>query len=221
MAGQRDIHDFYFKEAKREGYYSRAAYKLIEIDDRRHLLAKGQRVLDCGCAPGSWLQVAATRVGPRGRVVGVDLKEIKRQFAENVVIHQDDMRTIEAKLLRDGQPHFDVVLSDMAPTTTGDRTIDHHGSIRLAHLVLDRCGDLLKRGGATAIKIFEGEAYPEVLERARARFANVKGFKPKASRNISTEIYLVATDFDPDATDPVTEEQERVAPPRPSAGWGS
>ncbi len=227
----RDIHDHYFRQAKREGYLSRAAYKLIEIDDRKKILGKGDRVLDCGAAPGSWLQVTSKRVGPGGIVVGVDLKPITHQFPEgNVHVIQGDLRELSACDLlcmacgeegTDEPPLFNVVLSDMAPNTTGDRTIDHHASNRLCHSVLDLCPQLLRPGGSIVMKVFEGEAYPELLDRCRALFEAVKGFKPKASRAVSTEMYVTSRGYRGRAASP--DRVDATGPPRrqPSTGWGT
>lgn len=211
----RDLHDHYFREAKREGYLSRAAYKLIEIDKRKELLHRGDRVLDCGAAPGSWLQVVSKRIGPRGIVVGIDKRLIDHVFElDNVRCVQGDLEEIGAEellsyLADDNTPgpssaassdpasgrRFDVILSDMAPDTTGDRMTDHFASARLCHAVLDRCGALLTEGGHLAMKVFEGESHTELLERCRALFVRVKGFVPKASRHKSTEIYIIARGF--------------------------
>lgn len=212
----REVQDHYFRLAKQEGYLSRAAYKLIELDDRRKLLRKGDRVLDCGCAPGSWLQVAAKRVGPKGHIVGIDLKPVIGNFAPNVRIIEGDLTEMNLADLLGDLDAFDVILSDMAPSTTGDRTIDHHGSVRLCHAALDRCRDLLAPGGKIALKVLEGEAYPELLERAKTMFTKVKGFKPKASRGESTEIYLTAEGFQPNAEGATPAELPQK--PQPS-GW--
>lgn len=218
----RELHDHYFKQAKRDGYRSRAAYKLIEIDERRSVLSKGSRVLDCGAAPGSWIQVVVKRIGPRGRIVGIDLQPLDHGLAsDSVTILEGDLRETPAATLLEpiGGARFDVVLSDMAPNTTGDRTIDHHGSIRLCQAVLDRCRDVLADGGNLVMKVLEGEAYPELIERTRKAFEKVKGFKPKASRGDSTEMFVIAHGYRGAASDPVIED---VALPkkRPSAGWG-
>ena len=217
----RELHDHFFREAKREGYRSRAAYKLTELDDRRSLLRRGDRVLDCGAAPGSWLQVIAARIGPKGRVVGVDLKEIDPEgLPANVQTIAADLRDVSVETLAqavgapEGAPPFDVVLSDMAPNTTGDRTIDHFGSIRLCQLVMERLGEWLKPGGHMALKVLEGEAYPDLMQQARTMFAQVRSFKPKASRSISTEIYLIAQERKAELPAPPP-----VAPKRPSQGW--
>lgn len=220
---QRELHDHYFKLAKREGYLSRAAYKLIEIDDRRNVLAKGDRVLDCGCAPGSWVQVAAQRVGPNGCVLGIDLQAVEHHFHEdNVRIVRGDLVETSAEALSDGAA-FDVVLSDMAPSTSGDRSIDHHGSVRLCLAVLDRCPALLRSGGNAVIKIFEGEAYPDVLERMKSLFEKVRGFKPKASRSDSTEMYLIGHGYrSGSAQQSKVDEVRATLPsrkPKPKSGW--
>lgn len=239
MARQRQDH--YFRQARREGYRSRAAYKLIEIDDRRGLFKPGDRVLDCGAAPGSWLQVASSRVGPKGFVVGIDLRPLDAGFPmNNVRVVQGDFLEMPARALLDALDEadagrdapatlrrFDVILSDMAPNTSGSRTIDHHQSVRLCHGVLDRCPDLLRPGGRLAVKVFEGEAYPQLLRRAAAMFEAAKGFTPKASRAASTEIYLLATGFTgaaaPEESPPGDDAGESAPPPpaapAPRPGW--
>lgn len=191
-----EVQDHYFRQAKRDGYVSRAAYKLIEIDDRKKVLSRNDHVLDCGAAPGSWLQVAAKRVGPKGTVTGIDLKPISHTFNEkNISTIEGDLTTVSTEELLGGQGRFHVILSDMAPNTTGDRLIDHHGSLRLCEAVLDRCTDLLKPGGKLVMKVFEGEAYPQLLQRLREVFSKIKGFKPKASRDSSTEMYIIGEGF--------------------------
>jgi 23S rRNA (uridine2552-2'-O)-methyltransferase len=192
----RDVQDHYFRLAKKEGYLSRAAYKLIEIDDRRKILRRGDCVLDCGAAPGSWLQAAAKRVGPRGVVVGIDLKPITHAFTEaNVRTVVGDVVNIAASELLGDLAAFDVILSDMAPSTTGVPSADHHHSVRLCEALLDRCKELLRPGGTVCMKVFEGEAYPALLSRTKAMFETVKGFKPKATRGESREMYIVATGY--------------------------
>ncbi len=236
MSREREIQDHYFRQAKRDGYLSRAAYKLIEIDDRRKILRKGDYVLDCGSAPGSWLQVVSKRVGAKGRVMGIDLRPIRHQFPiKNVSLIEGDFcdEPVESLLPTDvshgDRRLFDVVLSDMAPSTTGDRNIDHHQSIRLCHSVLDRCSDLLapgrgSGGGSVVMKVLEGEAYPELLARVRRLFDSAKGFKPKASRAISTEIFLIGQGYrGPDEETRPSEAGDAHAPGKrkPSPGWGA
>lgn len=217
----RELHDHFFKRAKEQGYRSRAAYKLVEIDDRKRLLRRGDWVLDAGCAPGSWLQVLGQRLGPEGRAVGVDLKETDpRGLRPNVRAVVGDLETVTLRELLGAwhderlgpsptnpsrgspsprsssgswptRPPFDVVVSDIGPDTTGDPSGDSIRSIRLCNTLLDRCGAWLRRGGHLAMKVYEGGEYPELLRRARALFEDAKGFKPEASRSESVEIYLV------------------------------
>ncbi len=250
MEMARELHDHYFREAKREGYLSRAAYKLIEIDTRKGLLRRGDCVLDCGAAPGSWLQVASKRVGPRGLVVGIDRRPIDHVFGlDNVRCVHADLEEVETErllsyLAEDQRPgpsssgaaaessdsasrkRFDVILSDMAPDTSGDHTADHFASARLCHAVLDRCGDLLVEGGRLAMKVLEGESYAELLDRCRVLFEKVKGFVPKASRHKSTEIYVIARGYrgreaaEADFADRAA--AQPPPPPRPrSTGWAT
>jgi 23S rRNA (uridine2552-2'-O)-methyltransferase len=186
---------------------------LTEIDDKRKILHKKDLVLDLGAAPGSWLQVASQRVGSKGRVIGVDLKAIDPLHLENVETLEADVTTLSLDSFG-SDCLFDVVLSDMAPSTTGNRTIDHHGSIRLCHTALDIAATLLRPRGNLVMKVLEGEAYKELLERCESCFSVAKGFKPKASRAISTEMFIVCTGRQDDMPKPID-----VAPPRPSSGW--
>ena len=218
----REVQDHWFREAKRQGYRSRAAFKLIEIDDRRKILSKGDLVLDAGAAPGSWCQVAARRVGPRGRVVAIDLKRIDRHLMpETVELIEGDLREFDP--LEVGIERFDTVLSDMAPDTTGDRFGDHHRSVRLCHDLLDRSRTWLRPGGNLVMKVFEGEAYRDLLDRAAAMFDKAKGFKPKASRGESVEMFVVCQGHRPESEDAGSEEPVDPsmvpAPPRPKPGW--
>ena len=213
MSSQRVLHDHFFREAKRNGYRSRAAYKLLEIDDKRDILRKRDYVLDLGAAPGSWLQVASKCVGPRGKVIGVDLKEIDNLQLDNVTTMQEDVTELSLDTFGDDTV-FDVILSDMAPNTTGNRTIDHHCSVRLCHTALDIAATLLRPKGNLVMKVLEGEAYKELLDRCENCFAVAKGFNPKASRAISTEMFVVCTgrrDDMPSSMD--------VAPASPTSGW--
>ncbi|MFG0328564.1 MAG: SAM-dependent methyltransferase [Phycisphaerales bacterium] len=210
MAGQRDIHDHYFREAKRAGYVARSAYKLKEIQERRRVIPRGARVLDLGAAPGAWLQVACQAIGPRrsgGFVVGVDVKpaSVPQKFCDDRVrfVEADAFDLTPESLAQQlgvERIEFDVVLSDMMGSTSGHQATDHFQSIHLARRALEVCESMLRRGGVFVVKVFEGELYPEFLGETRARFKSVKGFKPKASRNESTEMYVIATGYlGPDA----------------------
>jgi 23S rRNA (uridine2552-2'-O)-methyltransferase len=180
--------------AKREGYRSRAAYKLLEVQRRFSLLARGHRVLDLGAAPGSWLQVASSLVGEEGLVVGVDLLPI-REVAKNVVTLVADIRDsslIEA--LRRYAP-FDVVLFDASPSMSGVIDIDvrAHASLLLAAARIS--GEVLRPGGAGAYKLLEHEELRELEREIAAMFSSAKRFKPSSSRKRSRELYLVCRGF--------------------------
>jgi len=211
----RELHDHWFKEAKREGYRSRAVYKLSEIDRKRSLLQRGDTVLDCGCAPGSWMEYAAKQVGDKGTVVGIDLLEVPPLPGRNLHVLQGDLReAVDDELLElaglRGDRRFDVMLSDMAPNTTGHRDTDHHRSMALCELVLMRSGALLRPGGHLLMKAFEGGSFQELVQRIQTCFEDVKVMRPVASRSVSREMFVVGMDRREDA--------ELMLPPPPSGG---
>ncbi|MFO1127555.1 MAG: RlmE family RNA methyltransferase [Rhodospirillales bacterium] len=200
---ERQIRDPYVAEAKRLGYRSRAAFKLIELDDRFHLLAPGRRVLDLGAAPGGWSQVAVVRVraasgaGRRGSVVALDLTEMVAIEGASIV-HGDamDEETLIAALARLGGP-ADVVLSDMAPPATGHAGADHLRIIGLAEAALEIACRVLAPGGSFVCKVWQGGSETELLTSLKRRFARVRHAKPPASRPDSAEVYVVAQGFRP------------------------
>jgi len=196
-ASRRKLHDQYFKQAKREGYLARSAYKLLEIQDATRLIRPGDRVLDLGCAPGSWLQVASEIVGEGGRVVGVDLLPVTHQMPPTVVHGVADVYDLNLEaLLEAAGGAFDVVLSDMAPNTTGAAgSVDHFRSVRLCEQVLLVASDMLRQGGSLAMKVFDGETLPDLAKLTKRRFTRLRHIKPKATRDISKEVYLVAGGF--------------------------
>jgi 23S rRNA (uridine2552-2'-O)-methyltransferase len=198
---RRQLHDPYFKKAKAEGYLARSAYKLKEINERARLFGAGSRVLDLGCAPGAWLQVAGEIVGPRGVVVGIDLQEVRESLGPNLHTIQGDIYATEAAALSgESGALFDAVLSDMAPSTSGHG--DHFLSVRLCRRALELLPSLLKPGGNLTMKVFEGEEYMALLAETQRLFREAKGFKPKASREVSREMYIVAHGFRPPAPEP-------------------
>lgn len=219
MAGQREIHDHWSREAGRKGYRSRAAFKLIQIDDRKHLFRKGDRVLDLGCAPGSWLQVISQRVGPRGVGWGIDLQAIQAGLPDNVHALQGDAQApIEA-----GVPEglmFDVITSDMMPNTTGSRDTDHFRSIGVCQMALDLCPVWLRPGGHVVMKVLEGSATPQLLADVRDRFDKARPFKPEASRRESTEIFIIGHGYrGPQAGDVREGPSTAGGPPPVPEGW--
>ena len=196
MPPKRVLHDEYFKRAKAEGYLARSAYKLKEIDAAWKLLRPGQRVLDLGCAPGAWVQVAREAVGARGRIVGLDLKPVTYNFGRRVTMVTGDVRetphgTLLAPIRTDARPDrcFDVVLSDMAPSTGG--VGDAERSTQLCRAVLELLPNVLREGGHLVMKVLEGGEYKDLLGETGEVFRWVKGFKPKSSRDVSREMYVI------------------------------
>lgn len=183
--------------AKAEGYVARSAYKLIQINESRRLVRPGDRVLDLGCAPGSWLQVLAKMLGPGGMALGIDLKPVEVTLPANIHTEVGDAFKVNpAEILEvaahGGTPRkFDVIVSDMAPNTSGHG--DDFMSARLCERVMDVCPALLRPGGNLLMKILEGEPTPGVIARAKRMFAQAGTTKPEASRDVSREIFIWGT----------------------------
>jgi len=187
--------DHFGRKAKDEGFPARSVYKLREIDERVRLFKRGQRVLDLGAAPGSWSLYAAERVGDEGRVVGVDLAEVRIGTPKNTQFLQHDVYALTPELLSDsGAPtEFDVVLSDMAPKTSGQRMRDQFLSYELHMRAVTLTDAWLVRGGHFAGKIFQGAELEDARKATAERFEQVRIVKPKASRSESYEIFLVGS----------------------------
>ena len=190
---KRHVNDPYVQRSKREGYRSRSAYKLIEIDDRDRIVVPGAVVVDLGAAPGGWTQVATKRVGPKGRVVAIDLLEMEAvpgaTFIRGDFSTARGLADVEAAL---GGERADAVLSDMAPNLSGIAISDQARSMALAELARDFALSHLKPGGAFLVKVFQGEGYEEFHRSLRAGFGKVVVRKPEASRDESAELYLLA-----------------------------
>lgn len=188
----RQLNDPYVRAAKQAGWRSRAAFKLIELDDRFHLLRRGSRVLDLGAAPGGWTQVAAAR---GARVVGLDL--LAMDPVPGAVLIQGDFQDAAALTpLREALGgEADLVLSDMAPNATGHAATDHLRIVALAELALDFAAEILADGGAFVAKVFQGGSERAMMQRLRRHFATVRHAKPPASRKESSELYVVAQGF--------------------------
>ncbi len=191
----RQLNDPYVAEARRQGYRSRAAFKLQQLDERFRLLARGARVVDLGCAPGGWSQVAAEQAGPGGVVVGVDLSPTD-SLAGATLIHGDfrDEAVVAAIRAALGGP-ADIVLSDMAAPATGHAATDHLRIVALAEDAFALAATLLKPGGAFVAKVFQGGATGDLLAALKKSFAEVRHAKPAASRAESAETYVVAKGF--------------------------
>jgi 23S rRNA (uridine2552-2'-O)-methyltransferase len=184
--------DRFTKEARAAGYPARSVFKLEEIDRRARILRPGMRVLDLGASPGSWALYAAKQVGPKGRVLAVDLKLPETALPENVTFVLGDAFALEDATLAAAAP-YDVVLSDMAPSTTGNRLGDQTRSYELFMRALEVGGRLLKPGGSFVGKIFMGEDLPLARKAARALFDEERLIRPEGTRSVSYEIFVVAT----------------------------
>ncbi|MBM3527628.1 MAG: RlmE family RNA methyltransferase [Alphaproteobacteria bacterium] len=191
----RQLNDPYVARAKREGYRSRAAYKLIEIDDKHRLLKPGARVVDLGAAPGGWSQVASKRIGAQGRVAAIDILEIDPipgvEFAPIDFLDPSAPDRLKAML---GGP-ADVVLSDMAANATGHRQTDHLKIMALVEAAAEFAREVLKPGGSFLAKVLQGGTEGALLAALKRDFAAVKHVKPAASRSDSAELYVLATGF--------------------------
>jgi 23S rRNA (uridine2552-2'-O)-methyltransferase len=198
---ERQLNDPYVQAAKAQGWRSRAAFKLLEMDERFHILKPGMRVVDLGAAPGGWTQVALRTLGERGRVVALDL--LPMDPVPGATVLQGDFqdegaeRAVEAALGGEA----DLVMSDMAPNTTGHTSTDHLRIIALAELALDFAIRVLAPGGAFVTKVFQGGSERDLLDRLKRHFATVRHVKPPASRKDSSELYVVATGFRRDTSD--------------------
>lgn len=186
---RRHVTDPFVRQAKAQGYRSRAAFKLQEIDEKEKLLRPGMTVVDLGAAPGGWSQVAAARVKPGGRVIAVDLLPIAP--ISGVTVLRGDFREQDfTEFLAGGRA--DVVLSDVSPNLSGIGNVDQARALELSDAAIVFCSAVLKPDGAFVLKAFQGEAFKELLDRLKARFRKVKVLKPSASRGESAETYVVA-----------------------------
>ena len=187
--------DKWSQRAAKEGFRARSVYKLMELDHRFRLFRQGMTVLDFGAAPGSWLQYVATQIGPRGKAVGFDLQAIA-EVAPNVSVHRMDITNLEAlktALEAEGVEQADVVLSDIAPNTSGVKDIDQFRSVELTQMVIDLAATYLKAGGPCVAKVFRGADFDELLRTIKrtGTWGDVRVTKVQASRDRSKEVYLV------------------------------
>ncbi len=181
---RRHVTDHYVRKARQEGYRSRAAYKLVELDEKHSLFKPGMTVLDLGAAPGGWSQVAAQKVMPGGRVIAVDILQVAP--ISGVTVLKGDFRQVSI------EERADVVLSDVSPNLSGIPNVDQARLLELALAAIEVCAKILKRDGVFVVKAFHGEAFDELRERLEAVFKRVKVVKPSASRGESAETYVVA-----------------------------
>lgn len=192
---ERQLNDPYVAESKRLGYRSRAAFKLIQLDEKYHFLGKGKTIVDLGCAPGGWTQIAVERNKGTGQVVGIDILETEP--VKGATLIQQDFTEPEAadKLKELLQGEADIVMSDMAANTTGHQQTDHLRTIHLVEIAYEFAKEVLAPGGIFIAKVFKGGAEGELLADVKKNFQKVSHAKPDASRQGSPEEYLVALGF--------------------------
>ena len=196
---QRHVNDVYVQRSQKDGYRSRAAYKLLQLQTKDHVIRPGQVVVDLGAAPGGWLQVVVPLVGTKGLVIGVDLLPIVPLHEVRLI--QGDFHT--ASVLQQltetlaGRP-VDLVISDMAPNISGVSAVDQPRAMYLCELALDFCRQQLRAGGCFVTKVFQGEGFDAFMQDVRTSFTQAKTRKPEASRARSRELYLVAKGYQPD-----------------------
>lgn len=193
---RRHINDPYVKLSQKEGYRSRAVYKLLEINEKDQLLRPGMTVVDLGAAPGGWSQLAVEQVGLNGRVIALDILPMDAiagvEFLQgdftDVTVYENLQRVLQGK-------QIDLIISDMAPNLSGQKAVDQPRSIYLAELAVDFAVAHLKPGGNMLIKVFQGEGFDELCQQLRQKFAKLIIRKPKASRDCSREVYCLAKDL--------------------------
>jgi len=189
---QEHVNDEYVKRAQKDGYRARAAYKLLEIDDKDKLIKPGMIVVDLGCAPGSWLQVVKQRLKGQGRIIGLDLLDIAPiegvEFIQGDFREESILNLLEEKL--NNKP-VDLVIADMAPNISGVKDVDQAGATYLTELALEFSHDWLKPKGNFLVKVFIGSGFDDIVKRMRSEFDKVVTRKPKASRGRSNEVYLL------------------------------
>jgi 23S rRNA (uridine2552-2'-O)-methyltransferase len=203
--------DQFRRRAKEEGYRSRAAYKLLQINDKYRIIGDGSKVVDIGCAPGGWLQVASDIVGERGLVVGIDISPVKTIGRKNIKILQEDITSQDfITKLREamGKGKADCVLADLSPKLSGIWDMDHFKQVELCQKVVDLLPETLALDGSNVVKAFHGAELDTLIKRLRGSFDRVEISKPEASRNESSEVYLVSMGFKGQVPSRPTESRE-------------
>ncbi len=195
----RKVKDFYYKKAKKDNYPARSVYKLEEALNKHKFIRRGDSVLDLGCCPGSWSLYASEVIGEKGIVVGVDLQEVDKSpragGSEIIWIRQNIMKPELIVEVRKIRPAFKVLISDLAPRTTGNRWVDHQQSMNLVRQTLAIATELLLPNGNYYCKAFQGEDYPDFVKEVGEQFKKVKTIKPKSSRVESREVFVLGMGF--------------------------
>ncbi len=191
------VKDHYFNKAKKDNYLARSIYKLEEIDKKYSVLKKGDHVLDCGYHPGSWIQYTSTKVGSSGNVVGIDIKEVntKVQALPNVTVYQKDINEVKDLAELGVDDKFDVLISDMAPNTTGIKSVDQARSLQLVEMVFYHLPNFLKNNGNFVIKVFDSHEAQQYLRDQKSLFKKFHFLKPKSTRSVSKEFFVIGVGF--------------------------
>jgi 23S rRNA (uridine2552-2'-O)-methyltransferase len=191
------VKDHFYHKAKKENFLARSVYKLEEIDERFKIISKGNQIIDLGYHPGSWIQYTSEKIGPNGIVIGSDIKEINNKLLnlKNVRLFQKDVFTIESMEELGVSDQFDVVLSDMAPNTTGIRSVDQDRSLNLVEMVFSLLPKFLKVNGNIVIKVFESNDAQIFLKQQKNRFGEFHYLRPKSVRSVSKEFFVIGKNF--------------------------
>jgi 23S rRNA (uridine2552-2'-O)-methyltransferase len=195
--GNFKVKDHYFDKAKKENFLARSIYKLEEIDERYKILKPGMTVVDFGYYPGSWIQYTSKIIGEEGRVVGIDIQEVNKKLAgiKNVRVYQKDIFDIQDLSQLDVTGPFDAVLSDMAPSTTGIKSLDQDRSLNLVESVFGILPRFLKNGGNFCIKVFDSQHAQNYLKDQKKLFNEFHYLKPKSTRSVSKEFFVIGKNF--------------------------
>ncbi|NOT79455.1 MAG: RlmE family RNA methyltransferase [Bacteriovoracaceae bacterium] len=193
------VKDHFFHKAKKENFLARSVYKLEEIDERFKILKKNDQVIDLGYHPGSWIQYTSEKIGVNGLVIGADVRDINNKLLniKNVRLFQKDVLTIESMAELGVETQFDVVLSDMAPNTTGVQSVDQARSLNLVEMVFFLLPKFLKVGGHVVVKVFESNDAQVFLKEQKKHFSEFHYLRPKSTRSVSKEYFVIGKNFRP------------------------
>jgi len=186
--------DQFRRLAREQGYRSRSAFKLKQINESYRILNRGYCVVDLGCAPGGWIQIALSEVGPTGKVIGIDIKKIEPLTEAFIIQGSIEEEDIINSILKSSNSKVDVVLSDLSPNVSGNWELDHARQIDLTRTALQLSNKILKKGGKVVLKVFQGDMLNELIGELKKEFKKVIRTKPNASRQVSSEIYLICID---------------------------
>lgn len=191
------VKDHYFKKAKKDNYVARSIYKLEEIDSKFSVLIKGDSVLDLGYYPGSWIQYTSKKVGPKGKVVGIDIQEVneKMNLIDNVTVYRKDINDVSSLTELGVDKKFSVVVSDMAPSTTGIKSVDQARSLNLVEMVFYLLDRFLMKGGNFVIKVFDSNDAQVFLKEKKKLFEEFHYLKPKSTRSVSKEFFVIGKGY--------------------------